>query len=58
MQGVRFDSTAVNKQTKHECISQLEDLIDRPLEWFICQLYTNELPIHHLISKISGKTSG
>ena len=57
VQGIKFDSTAVNTETKHECISQLEDLVDRLLQWFICLLHTNELPKRHLISKIYGKTS-
>lgn len=30
----------------------------RPLQWIICQLHGNELPLRHLIEELDGETDG
>ena len=30
----------------------------RALQWFVCLLHANELPLRHLLAKINGKTVG
>ena len=34
----------------------LEQLLGRKLNWIVCNLHTNELPLRHLIMEIDGKT--
>ena len=50
------DSTAVNTWIEH-VISQLERELNMSLQWIICMLHTNELPLHHLINKIDRALS-
>lgn len=35
----------------------IEAELGRPLQWFICLLHTNELPLKNLINKLDGKTT-
>ena len=39
-------------------IVSLETLIGRPLQWVICLLYLNELPLRHIFQNLDGVTSG
>jgi hypothetical protein len=55
---VGCDGTAVNTGNKGGVIRLLEENLNRPLHWFICQLHANELPLRHLISNLDGKTTG
>ena len=34
----------------------VELLLGRKLNWIVCNLHTNELPLRHLIMAIDGKT--
>ena len=36
----------------------MEHYPERPLHWFICMLYANELRLRHLFSNLNGTTSG
>lgn len=36
---------------------ELQEL-NKPLQWFICQLHCNELPLRHLLLHLDGKTTG
>ena len=36
----------------------LEKRLDRPLQWFVCLLQTNDLSLRHLIIDLNGITSG
>ena len=36
----------------------LERALKSSLQWIVCQLYANELPLHHLMQKLDGKTNG
>ena len=43
------DGTAVNTGSRGGVILRLEKVINRPLQWLICQLHGNELPLRHLM---------
>ena len=58
LQAVGCDGTAVNTGRKNGVISLLEQQLGRPLQWFVCQLHGNELPLRHLITKLDGPTTG
>ena len=51
---VGCDGTAVNTGIRGGIIRLLEEALNRPLEWFVCQLHANELPLKHL----DGPTTG
>lgn len=55
---VGCDGTAVNTGKKGGVIRLLEEHIKRPLQYFVCLLHANELPLRHLFEHIDGKTSG
>ena len=38
-------------------IASLETLIGRPLQWVICLLHLNELPLRHVFQNLHGITS-
>ncbi|KAJ2945333.1 hypothetical protein O0L34_g9424 [Tuta absoluta] len=52
------DGTATNTGWKSGAIRLTELKLGRPLQWFICQLHANELPLRHLFSRLDGGTSG
>lgn len=39
-------------------IRLLELQLKRPLQWLICQLHANELPLRHLLRYLDGNTTG
>ena len=58
MQAVGCDGTVVNTGYKNGIIRQLELSMGRPLQWFVCLLHTNELPLRHQLQHLDGKTTG
>ncbi|KAK0048904.1 hypothetical protein Bpfe_021670 [Biomphalaria pfeifferi] len=52
------DSTNANVGSRGGVIRHLEVALGRPLNWFICLLHTNELPLRHLFTTLDGPTSG
>lgn len=52
------DGTPVNTGFKGGVISRLEKELKRPLQWMICLLHCNELPLRHLYQYLDGKTTG
>jgi hypothetical protein len=52
------DGTVVNTGTKAGVLSLLEAELNRPLQWFICMLHLNELPLRHLLVQLDGVTHG
>ena len=38
----------------HGSIATLEELLQRPLQWAICLLHTNELPLRHVFKHLDG----
>lgn len=58
LQVVGCDGTNSNTGHKGGVITLLEHRIKRPLQWFICELHANELPLRHLVQHLDGNTSG
>jgi hypothetical protein len=52
------DGTIVNTGVNHGAIRLLEEQLGRPLQWLVCLLHANELPLRHLLQKLDGRTSG
>ena len=38
----------------HGSIATLEELLQRPLQWAICLLHTNQLPLRHVFKHLDG----
>ena len=53
-----YDRTNINTGYKHGVIRSLEEQFLKPLQWLICLLHCNELPLRALIIKLDGDTSG
>ncbi|CAG4928614.1 unnamed protein product [Colias eurytheme] len=55
---VGCDGTVVNTGAKGGVIRCIERSLQKPLQWFICQLHANELSLRHMFEKLDGTTSG
>ncbi|KAK2578324.1 hypothetical protein KPH14_012625 [Odynerus spinipes] len=55
---VGCDGTATNTGCKGGAIRYLEQQLGRLLQWLICLLHANELPLRHLFTTLDGSTSG
>ena len=53
---VGSDGTAVMTGAHKGCIRTLEELLKRPLQWVICLLHCNELPLRHVFMFLDGTT--
>ncbi|CAH1098830.1 unnamed protein product [Psylliodes chrysocephalus] len=58
LQVIGCDGTNLNTGHKGGVITLLEHRVKRPLQWFICELHANELPLRHLVQHLDGNTSG
>ena len=47
IQAVGCDGTNVNTGQKAGVIHRLEESFNHPLQWLVCLLHTNELPLRH-----------
>lgn len=52
------DGTATNTGKNGGVIRCLEEKFGRPLQWIICLLHMNELPLRHLLIRLDGPTTG
>ncbi|CAG9826869.1 unnamed protein product [Diabrotica balteata] len=52
------DGTIVNTGHKNGVITYIENELKRPLQWFVCALHANELPLRHLFQRLDGATTG
>ena len=52
------DGTNVNTGRAGGTIRLMEEELQKPLQWLICQLHANELPLRHLLIHLDGATSG
>ena len=52
------DGTAVNTGRKEGIIKRLENHLNEPLQWLVCLLHTDDLPLRHLVKELDGGTSG
>lgn len=55
---VGCDGTATNTGWRGGVIQYLENYLERPLQWCICMLHANELPLRHLFMTLDGCTTG
>ncbi|CAG5020765.1 unnamed protein product [Parnassius apollo] len=55
---VGCDGTVVNTGSKGGVVRLMEEELKKPLQWFICQLHSNELPLRQLLLHLDGKTTG
>lgn len=58
LSAVGSDGTNVNTGINGGVIRLLELYVGRPLQWIICMLHCNELPLRHLLMHLDGSTSG
>ena len=54
---VGCDGVAVNTGRKGGAIHMVEMRLQRPVQWIICLLHSNELSLRHLIEDLDGKTN-
>ncbi|GBL91729.1 hypothetical protein AVEN_71369-1 [Araneus ventricosus] len=54
---VGYDGTSVNTGVKGVIIRNMELILNRPLQWFVCQLHANELPLRHLFAHVDKTTT-
>ncbi|GBN78069.1 hypothetical protein AVEN_81878-1, partial [Araneus ventricosus] len=52
------DGTSDNTGVKRGIIRNMELILNRPLQWFVCQLHANELPLRHLYAHVDRTTTG
>ena len=52
------DGTVINTGVRNGVIRKIETDMGKPLQWLICQLHSNELPLRHLLQNLDGKTAG
>lgn len=52
------DGTVVNTGRKNGIIVEPERKLKKPLQWFICMLHANELPLRHLLQFLDCLTTG
>ncbi|GBL72121.1 hypothetical protein AVEN_115126-2-1, partial [Araneus ventricosus] len=52
------DGTNVNTGHKGDIIPLMELDLNRPLQWCICLIHTNELPLRHLLNSLDCATTG
>ena len=50
------DGAATMTGVNSGCIRTLEVLLKRPLQWVVCLLHTNELPLRHIFQYLDGGT--
>ena len=58
IQVVDCDGTNVNTGQRAGVIRRLEESFNRPLQWLVCLLHANELPLRHLFETLNGTTTG
>ncbi|XP_031637031.1 uncharacterized protein LOC116349635, partial [Contarinia nasturtii] len=58
IKGLGCDSTAVNTGHQGGVIRVMEEKFNKALQWIICLLHINELPLRSLITKLDGTTTG
>ena len=58
VQAVECDGTNVNTGQKAGVIRRFEESFNHPLQWLVCLLHTNELPLRHFFEALDGSTSG
>lgn len=55
---VGCDGTPINTGKNKGSLSYIERRLRRPLQWLICLLHGNELPLRHLFKHLDGDSTG
>lgn len=55
---VGCDRTVSNTGHKTGVIRRLEEKFNKPMQWLICLLHLNELPLRHMFQQLDGPTCG
>ena len=58
LKAIVCDGAVVNTGKTNGVIRKLEQQLHRPLQWLICMLHANELPLRKLVEVVDGRTSG
>ena len=58
LQVIGCDGTVVNTGAEAGVIRRLEENFQRPLQWMVCLLHCNELPLRRLVEVLDGFTKG
>uniref|UniRef100_A0A6P7GJ66 Uncharacterized protein LOC114338834 n=1 Tax=Diabrotica virgifera virgifera TaxID=50390 RepID=A0A6P7GJ66_DIAVI len=58
LKAIGCDGTNVNTGWKGGVIRTIEVQIGKPLQWVVCLLHANELPLRHLLQHFDGQTKG
>lgn len=58
IKAIGCDGTNVNTGWKGGVIRLMEKQIGKPVQWLICLLHANELPLRHILQALDGKTTG
>ena len=58
LKAIGCDETAANSSLIGGVIRLIESHRSLPLQWFVCMLHANELPLRHLFGSLDGATSG
>ena len=58
LQALVCDGTAVNTGVSNGVIRKIELYLQKPLQWLICLMHANELPLRKIIEVVDGKTTG
>ena len=58
IEAIGCDGTVINTGHKNGVIARVEQVLGRPVQWLVCQLHANEIPLRHLIMALDGKSTG
>lgn len=58
LMAIGCDGTVGNTGIKSGVVRLIEEALGRPLQWCICLLHCNELPLRHLLQNLDGPTAG
>jgi len=58
LNSIGCDGTAVNTGASGGVITLLEKHFEKSLQWIICLLHANELPLRHILRNLDGSTRG
>ena len=58
LQALGCDGCPTNIEKHSGIIRTIEVALNRPLQWLVCMLHLNELPLKHIFEHFDGTTSG
>ena len=58
LEALGYDGINVNTGQNNGMIRLIEQELGKPLQWLVCQLHGNKLPLRHLLEHLDGSTTG